>query len=116
MPAAEPRSPHTGLGARCRETREGGLLDDCTCAIQPVFWLTLGVASRVKPRHTTMLLLARRVVRGVVGRRQLGTHLHGEEFRVSRLEGHDAGVFVFTMERPATKNALGKQMMKEVRC
>ena len=47
--------------------------------------------------------------------RGIATHVMGEEFKCFRLDGDDEGVAVFTMDRPSARNALGRQMMKEMR-
>eukprot|EP01136_Pigoraptor_vietnamica_P012378 Opistho-1_new@52242 len=39
----------------------------------------------------------------------------GAEFSHERLTGTDEGIIVFTMNRPAAKNALGKDMMRQLR-
>ncbi|KAF0692552.1 Aste57867_16364 [Aphanomyces stellatus] len=47
--------------------------------------------------------------------RQMSTAAATREFQVERLTGDLEGVALMTMARPAARNALGKQMMREMR-
>lgn len=44
-----------------------------------------------------------------------GKHVLGEEFKLTLLDGENQGIALMTMDRPKARNALGRQMIDEMR-
>uniref|UniRef100_A0AAV1V4V8 Enoyl-CoA hydratase n=1 Tax=Peronospora matthiolae TaxID=2874970 RepID=A0AAV1V4V8_9STRA len=59
--------------------------------------------------------IGRRLSRCVLQPRRLHAVAKTTQFHVEMLDGNDAGIAVFTMDRPDARNALGRQFMAEFR-
>uniref|UniRef100_A0AAV1U5Z0 Enoyl-CoA hydratase n=1 Tax=Peronospora matthiolae TaxID=2874970 RepID=A0AAV1U5Z0_9STRA len=59
--------------------------------------------------------IGRRLSRCVLQPRRLHAVAKTTQFHVEMLDGNDAGIALFTMDRPEARNALGRQFMAEFR-
>ena len=62
-----------------------------------------------------MLTPVLKTCRAALQVRWLSTGTKATQFKVEMLEGKDAGIALFTMDRPEARNALGRQFMAELR-